>query len=509
MKVFGAMCALILTSGIQFPCFGFAPDSGPQVLTFPELVSLAVDDPVPPALETKLNTLLSTPFIHNDSGVPAAQDSSSLHVAEWNINRGENEDEVLLALANEQGYLSQVRNRARLDAKQLSALSDQLHELQRADIVVLDEVDYGVKRTKYRNVARDISNALGMNYAYAVEFVELNRIYLGSKKSSLKGTVNTPKQDIDVDRDRYLGLEGSAILSRYPILSARIVRLPVEYDWYHAELKALSDIERVRRWTAQRVFNEEIKRQIRRGGRMALVVELQVSNSPGGIVTVVCPHLEDYCGEKGRRRQLDALLPEIAGIRNPVILAGDMNTVGHNGRPLTPRRALRRYLLNYRVWAREVLYLVLPIPAAGELFRVANYIKNLHDPTAFSVPLVLRNPSRAFFKHLSAFRFQDGGRFSFDGDRSRSFGGKGSTLANSNQRATKGFATTFSFNRTFGGLFGIYKIDWFFVKEPPATSTSRFKPGFGRTLDLVNTALEQRISDHAPIAVTVVTSVNP
>ena len=56
-----------------------------------------------------------------------------------------------------------------------------------------------------------------------------------------------------------------------------------------------------------------------------------------------------------------------------------MNTVGHNGRPLTPKRALRRYVLNYRVWAREALYLILPIPAAGELFRAAHFVKNLHD----------------------------------------------------------------------------------------------------------------------------------
>jgi hypothetical protein len=158
------------------------------------------------------------------------------------------------------------------------------------------------------------------------------------------------------------------------------------------------------------------------------------------------------------------------------------------------------------VWAREALYFFLPIPAAGELFRVANYIKNLHDPTAFSVPLVLSNPSRAFFRHLSAFRFQDGGRFSFDGNRSHSFGGKGSTLADSYERAAKGFATTFSFNRTFGGLFGTYKIDWLFVKEARATLPWGFKPQYGRTLDLVNTSLDQRISDHAPIAVTVISS---
>ena len=95
--------------------------------------------------------------------------------------------------------------------------------------------------------------------------MELNGDYLRSRRPSAKVAINALERDCDLDRDRYLGLERSAILSRYPILSARIVRLPAKYDWCHAELNALSDIDRVRRWAAQRIFDEEITRQIRRG----------------------------------------------------------------------------------------------------------------------------------------------------------------------------------------------------------------------------------------------------
>jgi hypothetical protein len=123
--------------GIQCHCFGFVVDSGPQLLTFPELVNLAINDPVPPRFEAKLNTLLTTPFIHNDSSVRLTQDSSSLHVAEWNINRGENEDEVLLALTDARGYFSRVRDNAQFDAQKVERLSDQEHELQRAAIGAL------------------------------------------------------------------------------------------------------------------------------------------------------------------------------------------------------------------------------------------------------------------------------------------------------------------------------------------------------------------------------------
>jgi hypothetical protein len=213
MKPFGAGCALLLSVCIQCPCFGFAADSGPEPLTFSELVSLAVQDPVPPGLQAKLDTLLTTPFIHNDSGARPAQDSSPLQIAEWNINRGENEDDILLALTDAERYVARVRGNPKFDGKKLNELSDQLKVLQRADIVVLDEVDHGVKRTKYRNVARDLSSALRMNYAYGVEFVELNRIYLRSVKRSATVGITGPKRDFEVDRERYLGLEGSAILS--------------------------------------------------------------------------------------------------------------------------------------------------------------------------------------------------------------------------------------------------------------------------------------------------------
>jgi len=33
-------------------------------------------------------------------------------------------------------------------------------------VVVLNEVDWGLKRTNYRNVARDLALAMHMNYAY-------------------------------------------------------------------------------------------------------------------------------------------------------------------------------------------------------------------------------------------------------------------------------------------------------------------------------------------------------
>jgi endonuclease/exonuclease/phosphatase family metal-dependent hydrolase len=486
----------------------------PELLSFDDLVTLAAVDPPPEPIAQKLDQLLSTPFISNEAAerhiqpkAPTMQELGPvLRVAEWNINRGEQEDGVRLALSDRAKFLELAHKSAVLDRKDLARVSNELQELQEADVVILDEVDHGVTRTKYRDVGRDLATALHMNYAYAVEFIELNSIYLGvKKKDAAELQTSQSGEAFGVDPKRYLGLEGSAVLSRYPIRSARIIRLPVLYDWYHQEIKAISDIERVRRWSAQKLFQEEIARQVRRGGRMALIVDLEIPQSPTGIVTVVCPHLEDYAGPKGRRRQMNYLLEQIREIPNPVILGGDLNTTGTSGRPLTIRRAFYRYFWNYRFWFRQIFFNLVPVPGLGYVFRAANYFKNLHDPTAFNVPILLPNPSRHFFRDVKSFRFADGSGFDFGENRKWSFRHRGSTLAESNQRSWKGFTTTFSFVRTYHGLVGKYKLDWFFVKTPHGSAaageieSSRLTPRFGRTLPYMNHAFGQRISDHCPI----------
>ena len=260
----------------------------------------------------------------------------------------------------------------------------------------------------------------------------------------------------------------------------------------------MSNLERARRWTAERVFNERVRRQIRRGGRLALIVELSVPNAPGGSIKVVCPHLEDYCSPKGRRRQIDSLLTQIRDLKGPVLVAGDLNTLGHDGRPLTTHSILHRWILNGRFWIRQVAYFMLPVPGVGEIVRAANYFKNLYDPTAVSVPVFMSNPERGLFTDARAFQFADGGKLDFSGKPVRSYGHRSGTLANSSERQWKGFTPTFSFDKTYGGLVGRFKLDWIFVKCAKDQPSESLVPSFGRTLNLVNSAVAPRISPHSP-----------
>lgn len=107
------------------------------------------------------------------------------------------------------------------------------------------------------------------------------------------------------------------------------------------------------------------------------------------------------------------------------------------------------------------------------------------------------NHEKSLFQTSRKFRFADGGAFEFRGRKRRTTGHKGRTLAESNQRAWKGFAPTFVFRRTFLHLVGSYKLDWFFVK-PAGQALTRITAG---TLRNLNSALEERLSDHAPITV--------
>jgi hypothetical protein len=103
-------------------------------------------------------------------------------------------------------------------------------------------------------------------------------------------------------------------------------------------------------------------------------------------------------------------------------------------------------------------------------------------------------------------RVTKGGAFDFRGEPTCSTHKRGKTLSASNQRAWKGFVTTYQVDRPIGFV-GKNKLDCIFVKPASLTKPDdragsyRFAPHFGCTLDDLNESIEDRISDHAPILV--------
>jgi endonuclease/exonuclease/phosphatase family metal-dependent hydrolase len=487
--------------------------TGPPLLTYEELVRLYEEDSPSAELQSKLSSLLTTPFVSNAAAArhtrPLKPSSprlgKSVRVAAWNIERGLEFEAMRAAFVADDKFF---RRRSRQDARRLAPALEQAEMLRLAGIVVLNEVDWGLKRTGYRHVARELADATGMNYAYGVEFVEVDPLTLGTE--TFDGEVAEDRAELvgnlAADRQRTHGLHGTAILSRYPLKNVRLVRFRHQgHDWYADEKKKVSKLEAGKRAAAGAVFREKVLREVRRGGRMMLLADIEDEEIPGGALTVVATHLEAKTKPASRVKQLEEVLTLVKGINHPVIVAGDMNTTGADSTPTSFEREVRKRAGSTKFWAtRGIKYAT----GVGLLYDVTlgtvKSRRTKNDPTVKSIRFVSENPEEKFFTTLEEFRFGDGGAFDFRGTPEFSVGGSREKLANSNERASKGFVSTFELQ---GKVDIRLKLDWVFVKPTRLTDPENrgqsyaFAPRFGRTLKALNYSLGDRISDHNPLIV--------
>lgn len=500
------------------PAAALARQQPPELFAYDELVQLYEQKTPPAELQERLRRLLATPFVSNaasERGVkPLLPGTSKLgrvvRVVEWNVERGLEFDAVRLAFTDAGGFAKLIDSAEyppRSEKRKLILREVEL--LKQADVIVLNEVDLGMRRTDYRDVAADLASALNMNYAFGVEFVEVDPIALGLEKFEELPPEESAKLagEISVDKSRYRGLHGSAILSRFRLENVRLEQFEHQpHDWYEDELGSVKPLEEGKRRAGELIFAEKVRREVRRGGRMMLTAEILDARLPGGRMLVVCTHLEDKTKPEGRRKQLEELLARIKDVKVPVVVAGDMNTSTQDGTPLSASRLLKNRLGSKSFWLKQGLGLLTGIKLPSVLLGGLNAYRKQADPTVRSIPLVASNPEADFFERLEKFRFDDGSAFDFRGERERSVGRKSDTLANSNQRGDKGFITTYEVERTIAFV-GKFKLDWIFVRPPAITDDNDddqphiFAPHFGRTLKSLNDAVRERVSDHAPITV--------
>ena len=479
------------------------------LFTFPELVKLSKNAPVPKALNRKLNTVLHSAVVDNSASQTAAPLSvpglgPTVRAAEWNIERGENFDWVAAALKDEKTFRARLaKDNPALSTDDLDKAVEEAGLLEQSSILVLNEVDLGIGRSGYHDVARDLAAELKMNFVYGVEFVEIDPLKLGTEKLKASDTGGDEElrkeleEKLQADPKRYKGLHGSAILSRYPISNVRVMRLPVCYDWFGKEVESVAKVEQGKRIASDKIFLEKIEREMRRGGRIAIFADLEVKDAPGGKITVVNAHLENKCPPSCRVRQMRAIFDAIRQNPNPVILSGDLNTTGSDAAKLSLGYIAKSKASDYRFWAGQAVRFGTPLPSTFAL----NYFKNFNDPTATDIKVLANNKEAALFSKVQKFEFADKGRFDFRGDPEYTVNNTGKKLANSNQRDRKGFVYTFSLPRDFKGFYGRFKLDWFFVKPVESDDAERLPPMFPRTMVDLNNAPAARISDHSPITV--------
>mmetsp|Transcript_9754 Transcript_9754/g.15642 ORF Transcript_9754/g.15642 Transcript_9754/m.15642 type:complete len:411 (+) Transcript_9754:3-1235(+) len=123
-------------------------------------------------------------------------------------------------------------------------LSKTTPALKDADLIILNEMDIGMARSQNVHTTRRLAFALGMNYAWGLEFVELTNGNAEEQKAT-KGQKNS------------MGLHGNAILSKCKLYDPIIVRDPLSDEYFTS--KAL-------RANAQGT-------EKRLGGRMAMFVK--------------------------------------------------------------------------------------------------------------------------------------------------------------------------------------------------------------------------------------------
>ncbi len=187
---------------------------------------------------------------------PSAQ-TDAVRIVSWNINRGHKLDGIV-------DFLSRVEG----------------------DVILLQEVDLNARRTKYRNVARDIARALRMHYVFGCEFQELSQS--GREAPAL---------------------HGQATLSRFPLLGPRILRFASQSGFWRPRWF-------IPRWHA-------LQRRV--GGRMALVSHVETQE---GRLVLYNVHLESRGNDELRYRQLSEIFDDVRqwAAQSAVVVAGDFNS---------------------------------------------------------------------------------------------------------------------------------------------------------------------------------------
>jgi endonuclease/exonuclease/phosphatase family metal-dependent hydrolase len=217
----------------------------------------------------------------------AAQTAPAIRAMAWNIERGKRLPSII----------SVLREHAVLRA---------------SDVLLLTELDCGMARTGNRFVARELAEALGMNYVFAPCYLALNK---GSGVEAEVAGENT------------LALHGNALFSRYPLHRAHALALPNGKDKLRGKEKRL-------------------------GAQRAVIADVA---HPAGMFRAVSLHLDAHSTQRHRARQMRLVLDHLARLtpQLPVLIGGDWNTSTYNS-----RRALYSILGYFRRVAMGVGHVI-------------------------------------------------------------------------------------------------------------------------------------------------------
>jgi endonuclease/exonuclease/phosphatase family metal-dependent hydrolase len=228
---------------------------------------------------TEIEAYLKTPqFLPCTNARPRLD--SFLRIVQWNIEKGKR--------------FQQILERLQTDGV-----------LKWADVVIINEADFGMSRSENRNIAKDLAEALEMHAVFGPAHFELT-----------KGT----DEELFLEGENQSSLQGNAVLSRYPISEAFLVPLPVSFEPYE--------------------FQEK-----RFGWRSCLWVRIELKSSH---IWVGAVHLELRNTPQCRAQQVMHILASLPGdAKDAYVLAGDLNTNSFSrGTTWRTLKSIMRLLLN-------------------------------------------------------------------------------------------------------------------------------------------------------------------
>jgi endonuclease/exonuclease/phosphatase family metal-dependent hydrolase len=228
-----------------------------------------------------------------ETSAPAGSPLRHVSAVAWNIERGSRFYGIVHALKNH----PQLKDR---------------------DILFLTELDYGMARSGNRFVAKELGDALQMNFAFAPIYIALQK---GSGVEEFVEGENTN------------AIHGLAMFSRYPMRNVHAVPLPNGKDKMWGKEKRL-------------------------GRLRALIADIE---HPAGTFRAVTVHLDALCSRAHRHRQMKIILDHLDTLAPlPVILGGDWNTTTFNSQNAT--RAILGYWRRVLMGVRNVVRNHYPYP---------------------------------------------------------------------------------------------------------------------------------------------------
>ena len=200
--------------------------------------------------------------------------SQGIRALAWNLERGTQFDGIRDALKNDR-------------------------RLSNADVLMLPELDHGMVRSGNRFVAKELAEALGLNYAFAPVYIALQK---GSGVEAAIAGENTAS------------IHGLAMMSPHPMKNVHAVPLPNGKD---------------KMWGKEK----------RIGWLRALIADIE---HPAGTFRAVTVHLDVHCSREHRRRQIQIILDHLDTLPPlPTLIGGDWNTTTFNAQ--TARHAILGY----------------------------------------------------------------------------------------------------------------------------------------------------------------------